>query len=303
MSNGNSPVMRGAKSERALEIAARRDGGFVRGEHVVVACSGGPDSVALAGILAAIAPRLELRLTLAHINHAVRPSAWQDEAVVLAAGAALGIPVKVAGLPGERKDEASLREARYEALLEVAERAGGGVVATAHTAEDQTETVLLALFRGTGPEGLGGIAARRALGDGIDLVRPLLRWDHQALANYCHLAALPYAIDPSNAKREYRRNAVRSALQALRPSFPGLDQAVARTAELVGAEQAGEDRATLRQRVREALRESDGLRNVDFEHVEAAVRALQSGSSGRFFMNSEVELTICGGQISVSKSR
>ncbi len=294
--------MRGAKSERALEIAARRDGGFVRGEHVLVACSGGPDSVALAGILGAIAPRLELQLTLAHVNHALRPSAWQDEAVVLAAGAALGIPVKVAGLAGARNDEASLREARYGALLEVARRAGAGVVATGHTAEDQTETVLLALFRGTGPEGLSGIALRRPLGAGIDLIRPFLRWDHQALANYCHLAALPYAIDPSNANHKYRRNAVRSALQALRSSFPGRDQAVARTAQLVGAEQGGKERAALRQRVREALRESDGLRNVDFEHVEAAVRALEAGTSGRFFMNSEVELTIRDGQISVRKN-
>ncbi|MBC5815604.1 MAG: tRNA lysidine(34) synthetase TilS [Candidatus Eremiobacteraeota bacterium] len=294
--------MRGAKSERAIETATRRDGGFVHGEHVVVACSGGPDSVALAGILAAIAPRLELHVTLAHVNHAVRPSARQDEAVVLAAGAAVGIPVKVAALTGVRKDEASLRESRYEALLEVARGAGAGVVATAHTAEDQTETVLLALFRGTGPEGLSGIAARRPLGVGVDLVRPLLRWDHQALASYCHLLALPYAIDPSNADLEYRRNAVRAALEALRPSFPGLDQAVARTAELVGAEQAGEDRAALRQRVREVLGESDALRNVDFEHVEAAVRALEAGGSGRFFMNSEVELTIHGGEITVRKS-
>lgn len=291
--------MRGAKSERAIQIAVGRDGMFWRGEHVVVACSGGADSVALAAILAAIAPELELRLSLVHVHHGLRHSAWQDEAVVLRVGAALGIAVRVLALAGVRKDEASLREARYEALLAAARALGAGAVATGHTAEDQTETVLLALFRGSGPDGLAGIAPRRPLGAGVELCRPLLRWDHDALTTYCHLAGLPYAIDPSNGDLAYRRNAVRSALGALRPAFPGLDQAVARTAELLGAEQTGEDRAALRQRVRAALRENDALRNVDFEHVEAAVRALEAGSSGRFFMNTEVELTIREGEIFV----
>jgi tRNA(Ile)-lysidine synthase len=291
--------MRGARPERAIEVALGRDGIFSRGEHVVVGCSGGSDSVALAAILATIAPQLELRLNLVHVNHGLRQSAWQDEAVVLRVGAALGIPVRVTGLAGVRKDEASLREARYGALLAAARELGAGTIATAHTAEDQTETVLLALFRGTGPEGLAGIAPRRRLGQGVELCRPLLRWDHNALTGYCHLAGLPYAIDPSNQDLAYRRNAVRSALGALRPAFPGLDQAVARTAGLVSAEQSGGDRAGLRQRVRAALRESDALRDVDFEHVEAAVRALEAGGSGRFFMNAEVELTIRAGEISV----
>ena len=293
--------MRGAKSERAIEIAVERDGLIARGEHIIVACSGGPDSVALAAILAAVAPSLDLRLTLAHVNHGLRHSAWQDEAVVLRVAAELELPVRILALGYAGKDEAALREGRYAALLGLALEAGAGTVVTAHTAEDQTETVLLALFRGTGPDGLAGIPPRRPLAPGVELCRPLLRWDHAALAAYCQLRALPYAIDPTNAQEVYRRNAVRAALEALRPAFPGLDAAVSRTAEVMGAELQDADRAGLRRRVRAALRENDALRDVDFEHVEAAVRALQSGGSGRFFMNTEVELAIHRGQISVVK--
>ncbi|MDP9017950.1 MAG: tRNA lysidine(34) synthetase TilS, partial [Candidatus Eremiobacteraeota bacterium] len=264
-------------------------------------CSGGPDSVALAGILAAIAPAMDLRLSLAHINHGLRESAWQDEAVVLRVGATLGVAVRVIALSGGKRDEASLRDARYEALRSHALALGASAIATAHTAEDQTETVLLALFRGTGPDGLAGMIPRRKLAPGLDVIRPVLRLDHESMTNYCHLAALPYALDPTNLDRTYRRNAVRAALQALRPAFPGLDEAVARAAELSRAELAGEGRAVLRRRVRAALRENEALRDVDFEHVEAAVRALERNGSGRFFMNTEVELAIHHGEISVRK--
>ncbi|MDQ6929400.1 MAG: tRNA lysidine(34) synthetase TilS [Candidatus Eremiobacteraeota bacterium] len=293
--------MRGAKSERAIELAVERDGTVLRGERCVIACSGGPDSVALAAVLCATAPTLDLQLTIAHVNHGVRASAWQDEAVVLRVAAALGLAVRIAALPGERKDEAGLREARYSALAEIAVELGADVIATGHSAEDQTETVMLALFRGTGPDGIAGIPARRSLSPGIDLIRPLLRFDHASLAGYCRLRALPYALDPTNADTAYRRNAVRAALEALRPAFPGLDAAVSRTAGLLGAERSGEDRAGLRLRVRAALRENDALRDVDFTHVEAAVRALESGGSGRFFMSAGVEMMIEGGRLAVRK--
>lgn len=295
--------MRGAKADRASEIHVERDGAIREGEHVLIACSGGPDSVALAAILASVAPRLGLTLTLGHVNHSLRGSAWQDEAVVLRVAAALDLPLRIVALAPHRLNEAELRAGRYDALASMAAAAGAAVVATGHTAEDQTETVLLALFRGTGPDGLAGIPARRQLAPGVDLARPLLRLDHAELARYCHLNALPYALDPTNADPVYRRNAVRTALEALRPAFPGLDQAVSRTAELLSAEREQDDRALLRRRVREALRENDALRDVDFEHVEAAVRALESNGSGRFFMSAQVEIQIAKGEIEVRKRR
>lgn len=284
--------MRGAKPERALEQHVEREGVVLRGERIVVACSGGPDSVALAAVLHALVKPLELQLTLAHVNHGVRADAWQDECVVLRIAATFGLPVKIVGLQGVSGDEASLRDARYEALGAIAKACGASVIATAHHAEDQTETVLLALFRGSGPAGLVGMESRRRLAHGLDLIRPLLRVEPDDLRAYCHAGGLPYAIDPSNADAALRRNAVRSALEALRPAFPGLDAAVARAAEVLGHERRGTDRAALRSHLRQALRDEVGLRDVDFLHVEEAVRALERGGTGEFFMKEGVTLSI-----------
>ena len=280
-----------------MEQALERDGVVARGDRLVVACSGGADSVALAAALAHVAKPMELELTLAYVHHGTRESAWQDECVVLRIGATFGIPVRVAALAAGSRDEAGLRDARYDALLELARERGANAVATAHHAEDQSETVLLALFRGAGPDGLAGIRARRPLAADVDLIRPLLRIPSDDLRYYCHVHALPYAVDPTNADASFRRNAVREALGALRPLFPGLDAAVARAADLVGDELAGEPRADLRRQVRDALAGQDALRDVDFAHVEAAVRALERGTSGRFHMKAGLELIIEDGSI------
>jgi tRNA(Ile)-lysidine synthetase-like protein len=289
--------VRGARPEASIEQALERDGVIVRGERLVIACSGGADSVALAAAAAAVRTPMALEVTIAHVDHGTRASAWQDECVVLRVGAALGLPVRIAGLTACASDEASLRAARYEALAAIARAAGATAVVTAHHREDQAETVLLALFRGAGPEGLRGMPSRRELVPGIDLVRPLLRVGAAALRQSCHAHALPYAVDPTNASGELRRNAVRAALETLRPLFPGLDAAVARAADVLAEEFAGTPRAGLRRRVREALRTRGGLRDVDFEHVESAVHAIERGRSGRFHMKAGVELHIQRGAI------
>jgi tRNA(Ile)-lysidine synthase len=265
--------MRGARPERALDAVVR---GVMRpdpGTRVCVACSGGPDSVALAVLLDRLAREDEYELVLAHVNHGVRRSADQDECVVLSVGARLGRPVRIARPHVARDDEATLREARYAALAGIAADASATIVATAHTAEDQTETVLLALFRGTGLDGLAGIPPRRPLADGIDVVRPLLRVTHAELATELRRSALPYAFDPTNADRRYRRNALREALVTLREDFPHLDRAVARCAEIVRDELDETPRAEQRRALRERLRAEDALRDVSFAAIEDALRS------------------------------
>jgi tRNA(Ile)-lysidine synthase len=291
--------MRGARPEKALEQTVIQGGVVREGERIVIACSGGPDSVALAALLHAVATSMQLGISLAHVNHGLRESAWQDECVALRVAAALGLPIDVSALEPSKRDEASLREARYGALLGVARHRGASAIATAHHAEDQSETVLLALFRGAGPEGLGGIEPRRPLSDDIDVIRPLLRIASEELRYYCHVNHLPYAVDPTNLDASLRRNAVRAALDALRPAFPSLDIAVARAAELVASERSGTSRAAFRRSLRETLRRQESLADVDFEHVEAAVRALESGASGRFYMKKGVMLRIERGRPTV----
>jgi tRNA(Ile)-lysidine synthase len=272
-------------------------------DQILIACSGGSDSAGLSAILNAVAKPMQLRLVLAHINHGVRHSAWQDEAVVLRVSAALGLPVRIVQLAARKRDENSLRIARYDELITLASQERCNVVATGHNAQDQTETVLLALFRGTGAAGIAGMPGRRALAAGIELARPLVRLDRTAIRNYAEYAGLPYVVDPTNADLMLRRNAVREALAALRPIFPGLDGAVARTAEVVGSELTQTRQSSLRREIRERLGEHQALRGVDFEHVEAAVRALEKGSSGRFSMGPHVELRIERGQLTVHRKQ
>jgi tRNA(Ile)-lysidine synthase len=278
--------MRGARPGAHLDQRVRRAARIAAGSTVVVATSGGPDSVVLAAVLDRIGRADGFEVVFAHVNHGTRPSAWQDECVVLSLGARLDRRVRIAAVRAAA-DEASLRAARYDALIDVARACGASAVATAHAAEDQTETVLLALFRGTGLDGLAGMPPRRALAPGIDLIRPLLRITRAELVAELHRLALPYARDPSNADLRYKRNALRGRLDDLRADFPDLDAAVARCAEIVRAERAGDERAAARDDLRRRLRERDLLRDIPFERIEAA---LDAPPGARVFLKPGVEL-------------
>jgi tRNA(Ile)-lysidine synthase len=294
--------MRGAHPERDVDRAIERSGAVRHGERVLIACSGGPDSVALAAAMRAVALRMDLAIRAAFVNHGTRDSASQDECVVLEIAEQLEIPLAVVALEAGPLDEQRLRTARYGALIDIAKRHDCSVVVTAHHAEDQSETVLLALLRGTGPAGLRGMRGRRRLAPNLELARPFIGIPSEALRAYCHARSLPYVVDPTNAQGSLRRNAVREALEALRPLFPGLDAAVARAAEVVAEERDVSRRAELRRSVREQLGREDELRDIDFQHVEAAVRALEGGRTGIFHMKPGIALRIERGAVTgVSK--
>ncbi len=285
--------MRGTHPERALEAALARDLAPRPGEVLVAAVSGGPDSVALAAALAAGCAAADATLVLAHVNHGVRAGAWQDEAVVLALGAVLETRTVVAALEPGPADEERLRDERYAALVRIARACGAERIVTAHHARDQSETVLLALLRGAGPEGLGGMPAVRDLAPGIRLERPLLGVEPETLRAYCARRQLASARDPSNDDPALRRNAVRDALERLRESFPHLDAAIARCAAILRDERDGAPRAAIRSNVRAALAASEaGLRDIPFERLDAAARAIERGSPGRHFLRRGVEIVI-----------
>jgi tRNA(Ile)-lysidine synthase len=277
--------MRGARPGAFLDARARRVLRLAPGSTIVAATSGGPDSVVLAAVLDRIGRADDVNVVLAHVNHGVRASALQDECVVLSIGARLDRPVQIARVSAG-DDEASLRSARYAALEAIAQRCGAGAIATAHCAEDQTETVLLALFRGSGLDGLAGMPPRRALAGGVELVRPFLRFTHDDLHAELRRIGLPYALDPTNAELRYRRNALRARLDDLRADFPQLDASVARCAEIVRAERSGDARARARTELRDRLRERDLLRDIPFERIEAA---LDAAPGARVFLKPGVE--------------
>ncbi|BDE07096.1 hypothetical protein WPS_23720 [Vulcanimicrobium alpinum] len=262
--------MRGARPERALDAIVRRVLGTDARRGVCVAISGGPDSVALASLVDRLVREAGGDAVFAFVDHGTRAGALQDECVVQSIGTRLGRRVRVARLQASRDDEATLRALRYDALGRIAAAEGCAAVVTAHTAEDQTETVLLALFRGAGFAGLAGIAERRAFGDGIALVRPLLRVARDELQVELRHSGLPYALDPTNDDLRYRRNALRAHLAALRRDFPRLDRAVARYAAIARAEIAATPTGERRRALRARLAAADA-RDVSLALIDAVL--------------------------------
>jgi tRNA(Ile)-lysidine synthase len=178
------------------------------GGRVLVALSGGPDSTALLLLLDRLASEFDWSLTAAHFDHGVRPGGAEQAALLRKRLAPLGIPLLV-GRPERQlgRAHAELRRARYAWLRRVAREAKAGRIATGHQRDDQIETVLFRILRGTGNRGLVGIPARRGL-----LVRPLLGLGREELASWLSDRGAEPFDDPSNRDRRYARNRLRHDL-------------------------------------------------------------------------------------------
>ena len=212
--------MRGARPQREVERAIEAGGVLRRGERVLIACSGGPDSVALTAAMHAVKKPIGISICAAFVNHGLRESAWQDECVVLQVAAQFEIPLEIVALDRVARSEARLRAARYDALIDAANRRRCDVIATAHHAEDQSETVILALLRGAGFDRVERHAGPPPVGAGVSLARPMIgvapkRFAPTATRTRCRMRSIRRTHETN-----LRRNAVREALTALRPSFP-----------------------------------------------------------------------------------
>jgi tRNA(Ile)-lysidine synthase len=211
-------------TEKVFHFLASLDG---LSSGIVVAVSGGPDSMTLLHVLLCLSSRLELGpLVVAHLNHQLRGAESDaDEAFLrewCAARARAGGPtlrlhserVDVAALARSRRAnlEATARRVRYEWLASVAEREKIRRVATGHTANDQAETVLHRLLRGSGLRGLRGIPERRPLSGNVELVRPLLRVTRAEVIAYLEEQRQPFQEDSSNRNVRNTRNRIRHEL-------------------------------------------------------------------------------------------
>jgi tRNA(Ile)-lysidine synthase len=190
---------------------------------VLVAVSGGADSVALLRGLAAVRQPGRGRLVVGHFHHGLRGAeADADAQFVVALAAQLGLDCHcgqardaVADTSPDdrrRRSEAHAREARYRFLRELASRLGARYVATGHTADDQAETVLHRILRGTGLAGLAGIRRVRQLVPGVALIRPLLPFRRSETQGYLTARAQPSRCDSSNVDLRFTRNRIRHEL-------------------------------------------------------------------------------------------
>jgi tRNA(Ile)-lysidine synthase len=219
--------------------------------RTLVALSGGPDSCALLLALLEVAAdgRLPRPVAAAHFHHGMRGAdADADAAFAASLCARFGLPcsIGIGAVPAERRrakgrerrsPHDAARHSRYAFLRAAAAEFGADVIATAHTADDQAETVLLRVLRGAGTEGLTGIPPERPLAPGLRVVRPLLNARRADVEAYCRDRGVTPRRDPSNDSVSYARSRVRRLLPDLARDFnPRIGDALVRLAEIAAAD-------------------------------------------------------------------
>lgn len=231
-------------------------------DRVIVGLSGGADSLALAAAVAFEAPRADVEASAVVIDHGLQPGSEKVAARAVDVARSLGLPahsVRVTvGLDGG--PEAAAREARRDALREAAREAGATTILLAHTLDDQAETVLIGLARGSGTASLGGMWPVREE-DGIRWVRPLLGIRRATTRAACVAQGLPPWNDPHNLDRRFLRVRVRQdVLPLLEDALgPGVAEALARTAD-----QLREDAEAFAEMIDETIEDI-------VEHAEAGI--------------------------------
>jgi tRNA(Ile)-lysidine synthase len=308
------------KSEVVRALESRVPVLGLAGRRILVALSGGLDSVVLLHGLHAVRERFSISLGAAHVHHGLRgEAADQDEAHARGLAEALGVPFRSARVDpaalrraGPSRARPTLQEAarrlRYAALFAVADELRAHAIATAHHADDQAETVLLRILRGSGPDGLGGIPDRSPDGR---LVRPLLELPRSALRAHAEAHGLAWREDASNDDPHYARNRLRKDwLPGLAGAFnPRLLRALADLAEaqrrdsewieaavdevaraqfepsggglrIEGAGWAEMPEALARRLARRALIACGAGRDVSRPHLARMLRFLRAGRSG-----------------------
>ncbi len=302
------------------------------GSLILVAVSGGQDSCALLHALAALREERDITLHVAHLNHGFRGEAADGDAEfvrVLAESLHIGAAVEKQDVPGmaERlrlSNQEAARRARNAFLDRAADDLGACRIALGHTRDDRVETVLMNILRGTGVDGLAGLAPRSGR-----KVRPLLGVSREETAGYCRMQGIAFRDDASNLSFAYTRNRVREELLPLLESYyhPGARNALLRLADLAEQDSAvlnelaneslirallnrsadsivlssevlsGMPRALQRRVIRSAIAEvRGGLHNVDSSAIEKAVEAVEAGGRPRF------QFTLPKGDISIEVS-
>ena len=215
------------------------------GNSVLVACSGGPDSVALFHLFLSIQKSMRLKLALLHFNHGLRGRASkQDESFVVKMAKQSRIPIYV-GRSNVRKAskqnktslEEAAREARYRFFLETAKRVKMSKIVLGHTIEDQAETVLMRILQGTGLKGLCGIRKTLKI-KGVFFHRPLLDLSKKDILTYLKKEKIKYCLDQTNHSTQFLRNRIRKKLVPIlqKEYNPRTIEALARIPSIVSEE-------------------------------------------------------------------
>ena len=213
---------------------------FEQGDSVVLGVSGGADSMAMLHILDSLSSRLDVKLQVAHLNHKLRGlEAKEDAFFVRGAAEAMGLPctigeVDVPAMISQHKlsTEEAARKARYDFLLQTAQDLGANKIAVAHNADDQAETLVMHLVKGTGLEGLSGMKPASGC-----IVRPLLFLRRREIEAFCRTLGITFRTDSTNADLAFLRNRIRHQLIPVLMGYnSNIVEALIRTGEIIRAE-------------------------------------------------------------------
>jgi tRNA(Ile)-lysidine synthase len=276
------------------------------GQRLVVAVSGGADSVCLLHILVSLKEELKLKLHVAHLDHQLRGAdSGADAEYVAALARKLGIPAtierrEVRGYQKEKRLslEEAAREVRYRFLAEVAGAIRAKRVAVGHTQDDHIETILMHLVRGAGTRGLRGLqpATDWPSKDGqLIVIRPLLEVSHQETEDYCRRHKLSPRLDASNLSLSPLRNRIRrQLLPLLRGYNPGIAEALLRTGRIAGDDIDFLDRETARLWEKIARKEGEAIildrKRFDRLHPTLKRYLLRSGAERLLGSAKDIEM-------------
>ncbi len=211
-----------------------------RGERLLVAVSGGQDSLCLIKLLLDLQPKWGWHLAIAHCDHRWRKDSQENANHVENLALTWDIPfyLQIAPETENIASEAAARQWRYQALSAIALDNNSPYIVTGHTASDRAETLLYNLIRGSGADGLQALTWKRQLNPGLQLVRPLLEVTRTQTAQFCQNFQLAIWEDSTNQDRKYARNRIRhELLPYLQTNFnPKVEQSLAQTAELLRAD-------------------------------------------------------------------
>jgi tRNA(Ile)-lysidine synthase len=206
-------------------------------QRILVAVSGGQDSLCLTRLLLDLQPKWKWQLAIAHCDHRWQADLGNAEFVSKIAQV-WQLPCYVETAAQIDTSEGAARQWRYQALNKIAQQHGYSTVVTGHTGSDRAETLLYNLIRGTGADGLQALTWQRDLAPGLRLVRPLLDFTRAETAQFCQAAQITFWSDRTNDDWHYARNRIRQELLPyLQTHFnPQVEQALTQTAELLRAD-------------------------------------------------------------------
>jgi tRNA(Ile)-lysidine synthase len=284
------------------------------GDTIVIGLSGGPDSVCLLSVLERLRIPFNLSLHAVYFDHGLRPKETPDEIDFcrdLCGSFSISFAVKKIDVIGHAKTvkmskQESARELRYHSLQEISKTLPAHKIALGHNADDQAETILMRLFRGTGPSGLAGIPPVRNA-----IIRPLIDVERRHIEQYLDTEGIGFMIDSSNLHDDYLRNRLRlHIMPEVKKLNPDAIKVMSRAADICRDEDRffdiqvtkilmklisrktnrsielfltpmeNMDIVLLRRTLRRALDETHGLRSISFAHIEELINLIKMGHAG-----------------------